>query len=121
MNGLAPFPLPSPGAWDSHTYIPFLDLSLKSVGDNFLPGLASRGAHVSLFGAAGCLFYPVYSLGNVCVWGGSLPHSSPFHQHRGRFKIRNDLNEMFSVQKHPFHNLGLLKSLGGVPPCLLPW
>lgn len=49
MNGLAALPLPSPCACDAHTYIPFLDLSLKSVGDNFLPLLASRGAHVSLF------------------------------------------------------------------------
>lgn len=49
MNIWAPLPLPPPCASDFHLYTPFLDLPLKSVGDNFLPGPANRGVLVSLF------------------------------------------------------------------------
>lgn len=72
----------------SHTSSPFSGLSLKSVGDNFLPLLASRGAHVSLFRSR-----RVFVLLCLQPVGGSFSSSQlPFHQHRGRFKIRNDLN-----------------------------
>lgn len=108
IGALAPFPVPWPlSPVPSPVRGPASHTSLPSWDSSGSPGEVTSSRRL-LWGCRVFVLPCLQPVGRPFA-----PWQLPFQQHRGRFKIRNDLNYMFSVQKHPFHNLG--------PPHLLCW